>query len=276
MTIIQMIILSLIQGITEFLPISSSGHLILLPLLTGWQDQGAFLDVAAHIGTLAAVLLYFRQDTAGLFYAALGSFGVKPARQKIAEGPYISLFWTLVVATLPAIGIGLILSKTGVYQLMRTPEVIAAAFILFGLALYWADQKGASTRSMKKVGMKTALQMGLAQAFALIPGASRAGVTMTAARALGFDRVSAARFSMLMSIPVIIASGVLVAIDTMQNSASGVMTDGIIVMVLSFIFALCGIRFLMIWLSKASMTLFVIYRILFGVGLFALIAGGYM
>ena len=270
MALAHLILLSLIQGITEFLPISSSGHLILLPALMDWPDQGAFLDVAAHVGTLGAVLLYFRQDTVGLTLGGLATLGIPPARKAVDGTPYRNLFVALVVATIPAVVVGYILKETGVLDLLRDPAVIAGAFIGFGLLLLYADKTSPARKQMETVSMGTAIRMGLAQCFSLIPGASRAGVTMTAARALGYDRVSAARFSMLMSIPVIIASATLALLDVLETGKAS-LVDGAIVAVLSLLFALMAIRLLMGWLARADMTLFVIYRVAFGMVLYGLI-----
>ena len=277
MEILQLIILSLIQGITEFLPISSSGHLILLPILMDWQDQGAFLDVAAHVGTLGAVMLYFRRDTRGLTLAGLATLKVPGARRALEETDYIALFQALIVATVPTVIAGYGLFTWGIVDTLRDPKIIAGAFIGFGLLLLIADKRSPARRDMTHVTLPTATRMGLAQCFSLIPGASRAGVTMTAARAMGYDRLSAARFSMLMSIPVIIASAtlaLLTALEEQRATLNAQLLDGAIVAGLSFLFALAAIRLLMGWLTRADMTIFVFYRIIFGLVLYGLIYAG--
>ncbi len=275
MSLLQLIVLSLVQGITEFLPISSSGHLILLPVVMDWQDQGAFLDVAAHVGTLGAVMLYFHRDTVGLAKGGFAAIGVPAAKRAVEGGPYKALFWALVVATIPTVIAGFILSETGLIDRLRSAEVIAGAFIIFGLILYGADKRSPVSEAMTTMSLSTALRMGLAQCFALIPGASRAGVTMTAARLLGYDRESAARFSMLMSIPVIIASGTLALEDALEEGSTQLI-DGAIVAVISLLCALVAIRLLIGWLSRADMTIFVVYRVGVGVLLYGLIFTGYL
>lgn len=277
MSALQLIVLALVQGITEFLPISSSGHLALLPAIGPWPDQGPALDVAVHVGTLVAVLLYFRRDTVGLAAAAFGSIGVAPARKHAEASGHLSLFWYLVVATLPVIGVGLALSMLDLVEHLRTPAVIAGASIGFGLLLYIIDQRAPDARDLGDVRLKTSLQIGIAQVFALIPGASRAGVTMTAARALGFSRTEAARFSMLLSIPTILGAGVLTALDLNLGGADAAFwQDAGLAALLSCIAALLAIHFLMKWLVSASMTLFVVYRVALGLVIFAAIGLGWI
>jgi len=285
-TALHLFVLAIVQGITEFLPISSSGHLILVPVLTGWPDQGLMMDVSVHMGTLAAVLLYFRDDTKGLFLAALGAAGVAPARRAVADTIYGKLFWTLVLATIPVVVIGLFLKKMpemsesllGVQYdflaTLRNGKVIATTSIVFGVLLWVADKKGATEKALDRMAVKPALIIGFAQVLSLIPGTSRAGITMTAARYLGFSRQEAARFSMLLSIPTIIGAGVLLGKDVAESGDPVIWADAAISAGLSCLAALAAIHFLMKWLERASMTIFVVYRVLLGVGLFALIGMG--
>ncbi len=275
MTLFQIFILALVQGITEFLPISSSGHLILIPWLTGWADQGLMMDVSVHVGTLAAVLLYFRRDTKGLFFAGLGSMGIAPARRAVEGTFYGKLFWALVIGTIPMVIVGGLMVATGANDLLRSAEVIATTSIVFGLILYWADKKGATEKTLERMAIKPALIIGLAQVLALIPGTSRSGVTMTAARYLGFTRPEAARWSMLMSIPAIIASGAATAVKALENATSEMWLDAAIGAGLSCAAAMLAIHFLMRWLDHANMTIFVIYRLLLGIALFAAIGAGW-
>jgi undecaprenyl-diphosphatase len=274
MSIIQLIVLALIQGITEFLPISSSGHLALVPALTGWQDQGNLIDVAAHIGTLAAVLMYFRKDTKGLTLAAIGAVGITPARRAVGNTIYSKLFWYLVIATIPTVIIGLAFKATGFDETIRLPHTIAASSIVFGIILYVADKRGSVQKSIDNMAIKPALLIGLAQVLALIPGTSRAGITMTAGRWLGFNRIDAARFSMLLSIPTIFAAGVLGIKDILESGNAIIWQDALIVAGLSCVTAMAAIHILMKWLERATMTIFVIYRVLLGVILFSLIGVG--
>lgn len=274
MTIIQILVLALVQGITEFLPISSSGHLVLVPVLTGWPDQGLLMDVAVHVGTLAAVLMYFWRDTRGLALAALGSIGVAAARRQVEGSHYLKLFWALVIATIPMVIIGGLMVATDATDLLRTAEIIAATSIVFGLLLYIADRRGTSDKTTEQMAIKPALLIGCAQVLALIPGTSRAGVTMTAARMLGFSRVEAARFSMLLSIPAILASGTAAGLKAIESANTAMTDDALLAAALSCGAALLAIHFLMRWLTHASMTIFVVYRVTLGIGLFALIGTG--
>lgn len=274
MTIVQLILLALVQGITEFLPISSSGHLVLVPALTGWPDQGLLMDVAVHVGTLVAVLLYFWRDTKGLTLAGLGSIGIKPARRLVEGTPYLKIFWALVIGTIPMVIVGGLMVATDANDMLRSAEVIATTSIVFGILLYIADKRGGSHKTTDDITIKPALLIGLAQVLALIPGTSRAGVTMTASRMLGFSRTESARFSMLLSIPAIIASGTATGLKAMEEATAVQLGDAAIGAALSCLAALLAIHFLMRWLKHASMTVFVVYRVLLGLGLFALIGAG--
>ncbi len=271
---LHLLLLALVQGVTEFLPISSSAHLVLVPLIGGWQDQGVMIDVAMHVGTLAAVLIYFHRDTRGLFLAMLASAGVRPAARRLgaAQGSYRRLFWSLVLATIPVVMVGLVFKLTGVIEMLRRVEVIAATSIVFGLVLWWADRRGGSERHFKDIRLKAALLIGVAQVLALIPGTSRSGITMTAARALGFDRSSSARFSMLLAIPTILAAGGLEAVELFRLGADAPWSDTLLAAGLSFLFALGAIGALMRWLRRADFTIFVVYRVLLGIALFWWIA----
>lgn len=258
MSMLQLFVLALVQGITEFLPISSSGHLILVPEMTSWPDQGLAMDVAVHVGTLGAVMLYFRSDVLRLAQGGLGYVGLQaPAEDR-------RLFGHLVIATIPVVLAGLGLKLSGYDEALRSPLVIAAASIGFGIVLYGIDMLCARRRIVSGMTGGHAIALGLAQVLALIPGASRAGTTMTAARALGYTRPEAARFSMLMSIPTILAAGALLGLDVLEGGeALGV--DALIGAALSFVSALAAIHFLMKWLEGASMTIFVVYRVALGV-----------
>ncbi|WP_262692322.1 undecaprenyl-diphosphate phosphatase [Kordiimonas aestuarii] len=274
MTALHLFILAIVQGITEFLPISSSGHLVLVPVLTGWQDQGLMIDVSVHIGTLVAVLIYFRDDAKGLFLAGLGVVGVGPARRATDGTIYGKLFWAIVIATIPAVMIGFAVKVTGLADLMRGAAVIATTSIVFGLLLYWADKVGATDKTLERMAVKPALLVGLAQVLALIPGTSRSGITMTAARYLGFSRQDAARFSLLLSIPTILGAGVLLGKDVLEGGDQILWVHAAFGAGLSCLAAIAAIHFLMKWLAHANMTIFVAYRVALGLFLFALIAGG--
>ena len=256
MPLLTLVLVALIQGITEFLPVSSSGHLILLPQLTGLEDQGQVIDVAAHVGTLVAVIIYFWADVK---LALLGT--LRLMRGKIdTKGAFLAL--CLLVATIPVILFGLVLKVTGLADAMRGITVIGWSMLIFGIILYWADQTGPVTRKAEEWTMKHAIIMGLWQCLALIPGTSRSGITITGARQLGYNRSDAARLAMLMSIPTIIASAALLSLDVIGTP--GVMGDIAIVATLSCIAALVALGLMMKLLQSVSYTPYVIYRVILG------------
>lgn len=275
MSFLQVFVLAVVQGITEFLPISSSGHLVLVPALTGWPDQGLVMDVAVHAGTLLAVCLYFRTEVKGLALAGLGSIGIRPARQAVEGTPYMKLFWAVVIATLPVIIVGFALKESGVVDMMRTMTVIGMTSIVFGLLLWFVDMKQPSDKTLERMAIKPALVIGFMQVLALIPGTSRAGITMTGARMLGFTRTDAARFSMLLSIPAILGSAVLGLKDVIESGDTVLAADALMAGGLACLVALAAIHFLMKWLERASMTIFVVYRVALGLVLLGLVYGGY-
>ncbi len=255
MTTFNLLLIAVIQGLTEFLPVSSSGHLILLPSLSGLADQGQVIDVAAHLGTLSAVILYFWTDVR----LALGGT-LRLLRGKIdTKGAFLAL--CLVIATVPVIILGLILKVTGLSEAMRGIAVIGWAMIGFGIVLYWADQTGPAERKAEGWTLRHAVTMGLWQALALIPGTSRSGITITAGRVLGYTRTDAARLSMLMSIPTIIASAALLGLDVIGTADASALRDIGVVIVMSFVAALCALTLMMRLLKSVSYTPYVIYRI---------------
>ncbi|TNE59627.1 MAG: undecaprenyl-diphosphate phosphatase [Alphaproteobacteria bacterium] len=260
MPIDQIILLALIQGLTEFLPISSSAHLILLPLLTAYEDQGLAIDVAVHVGSLGAVVTYFHKEILRLIRALPDALCFRTTAET-------RLILFLVIGTIPAVLFGLALSAFEVTDLLRTKEVIAVTSIFFGIVLYLADRLGARLREMESLTMKDAVLIGLAQAIALIPGTSRSGITMTAGRALGLTRVEAARFSMLLSIPIIVASGTLATVDLMEEGARSAFSEALIAAGLSFASALACIWIFLRVLDRIGFTPFVIYRVALGIAL---------
>ncbi len=256
MTLIHIVVLALIQGITEFLPISSSAHLILVPAVTGWDDQGLAVDVAVHVGTLGAVVIYFRRDLWQIV-AGLASFVTgRPSTDSALAGK-------LIIATIPVVVAGVALHQVGA-TLLRSIEIIAWATIGFGLLLYAADRMGMTIRRLENLTVGHAIVIGLFQALALIPGTSRSGITMTAARLLGFERAEAARLSLLMSVPVIVAAGALAGLDLYQAGDARLTLQAIIAAGLAFVAALVAITAMMAWLRRMSFTPFVIYRIVLG------------
>ncbi|WP_444893242.1 undecaprenyl-diphosphate phosphatase [Microbulbifer sp. TRSA001] len=261
----QIVILALIQGLTEFLPISSSAHLILPSEVLGWQDQGLAFDVAVHFGSLLAVVSYFRKDIWVLIRDGLGGFTDK---QFTDEG---RLAWLIVLATIPVGLIGLVF-KGFIETHLRSAGVIAATTIGFGILLWWADAKGRRVESLAQLNWKKALLIGLSQVLALIPGTSRSGITMTAGLMLGMKREAAARFSFLMSIPVIALSAILLTIELLALE-SVPWNDLLLGTVLSCISAYLCIHFFLQFISRIGMAPFAIYRLVLGVILIWMVWG---
>ncbi|MEM6693283.1 MAG: undecaprenyl-diphosphate phosphatase [Pseudomonadota bacterium] len=258
MPILHLFIVAVIQGLTEFLPVSSSGHLILLPSLTGLEDQGQVIDVAVHVGTLGAVMLYFWQDVRaailGLPRLARGRIDTEGAR----------LAYLLIIATVPVILVGLVLKLTGLDDAMRSVAIIGWTMLGFGLVLYWADRGTAEGIEAPQWTQRDAVIMGLWQAVALIPGTSRSGITITGARFLGYSRHGAAKLAMLMSIPTILASGVLLGAEVAASADAQVARDAAIAAIFAFFAALLALVFMMRLLKSVSFTPYVIYRVILG------------
>lgn len=259
MTLFNMILLAVVQGITEFLPVSSSGHLILLPNLTGMPDQGQAIDVAVHIGTLSAVILYFWRDV------RTGLAGLPRALTGRMDTPGSKLAMLLIVATVPVMLAGLILHETGIDQMLRSTKIIGWTMLLFGILLYVMDQKGPQTRTAADWSLRDALTMGLWQVVALIPGTSRSGITISGARAMGYTRHDAAKLSMLMSIPAIMASGTLLGIEVVSQGQLTLIREMAIMAALAFVSALLALSLMMKLLNSLSFTPYVIYRIILGI-----------
>ena len=258
MTLFHLLLVAIIQGITEFLPVSSSGHLILLPNLTGLADQGQVIDVAAHVGTLFAVILYFWSDVR----LALG--GIPNMLRGRLDDPGAKLAFLLAIATIPVILFGLVLKVTGLDDAMRGIIVIGWTMLIFGLVLYWADQKGTTEKTASDWSLKDAIIMGVWQAVALIPGTSRSGITITAARFLGYNRKDGAKLAMLMSIPTIIASGTLLGLEVAADANWVLAQAGAIAAFFAFIAALLALTLMMRLLQSVSFTPYVIYRVVLG------------
>ncbi|MFC3612607.1 undecaprenyl-diphosphate phosphatase [Lutimaribacter marinistellae] len=267
MTLFNLILVALIQGITEFLPVSSSGHLILLPNLTGYDDQGAFIDVAVHVGTLGAVLLFFRRDV------VRGLSGLPRALRGKTDTANARLAMGLIVSVIPTVLAGAVLWATGLNDAMRSITVIGWTMLIFGLVLYWADQRGPTVKQTDDWSLRDAAIMGLWQAVALIPGTSRSGITITGARMLGYTREDGATLAMLMSIPTIIASGVLLGADVAVQADMAAFRDGAIAASLAFLSALAALSLMMRLLRSVSFTPYVIYRVILGLILLAIAYG---
>ena len=262
MNLFDIVALAIIQGITEFLPISSSGHLALWPLLTGRTDQGVSMDVAVHLGTLVAVCIFFRSEV-GQIFTGLG----KLARGKIRT-PESYLVILLAIATLPAVIFGLGLKVSGVMPSLRTIEVIGWATLLGGILLWAADRMPERRKKAEYWTYRDALLLGLAQAVALIPGTSRSGITMTMARYLGFTRVAAARVALLMAIPVILAAGTVETAGVIKDGNLQLGAELILGAALSCLAALIALKVMLaMFASTWTMLPFAIYRLILGTGL---------
>ncbi len=257
MDIIQILVLALVQGLTEFLPISSSAHLILVPLITGWQDQGLAFDVAVHVGTLTAVVLYFRKEIAVMFLAWVASLKGKHSEDS-------RLAWGVLIGTIP-VGITGLLFKDYIAGNLRTELVIAITTILFGLLLWYADWSGKRNRDEHTLTWKDIIIIGCAQAVALIPGTSRSGITITAGLMLGLTAQAAARFSFLLSIPVIVLAGGMETLNYLEVANAGDVNDLVYGALISAFSAYLCIHYFLKLLEKINMTPFVIYRLLLGV-----------
>jgi len=263
MDTLQTVLLALLQGLTEFLPISSSAHLILLPRLLGWGDQGLAFDVAVHVGTLLAVVLYFRHDVQRLFAAWLHSC---LERRMSADA---RLAWLVLLGTVPVAVAGLLLHDV-IETYLRSPLVIALTTIGFGILLGLADWRGRQSRSEIALTVSDVIWIGLAQALALVPGTSRSGITMTAALALGLTRSAAARFSFLLSIPVILMAGGFESLKLVQQLEPVDWGSILLGTAIAAASAYLCIHFFMRLIERVGMLPFVIYRLLLGAFLLVL------
>jgi len=259
MDIYQAIVLAVLQGLTEFLPISSSAHLILLPKLLGWQDQGIAFDVAVHVGTLVAVLVFLRKELSKIIPSWLKGW------QSLKWNQDGLLGWMIVIATIPVGLVGLF-GGDWIEINLRSPIVIVISTLFFAILLWWSD-RGADTneQSLQSLGWKAAFFVGMSQACALIPGTSRSGVTMTAMLALGYARTAAAKFSFLLAVPTIILSGVLKTGELM-NVEQSVAWDLIgLAVVISALVAFWCMRWFMVIVERVGMLPFVLYRLILAI-----------
>ncbi len=263
MELLQIILLSLLQGLTEFLPISSSAHLILFPRLSGFVDQGLAFDVAVHVGTLLAVVWYFRRELNTMSRDWLASI----ARcEKVGDS---NLMWAVGFGTIP-VGLAGLAFKDVIETSLREPLVIAITTVLFGLLLWWADRQGRRVRDEHSIGWREVVVIGVAQAIALIPGTSRSGITMTAGLMVGLTRQAAARFSFLLSIPVIVLAGGLNTLELI-SSEGAVEWDALLLGTLfSALSAYLCIHLFLQLLERIGMFPFVVYRLLLGAVLLAI------
>lgn len=257
MPVIHIIVLALVQGLTEFLPVSSSAHLILGGRVFGWQDQGLVFDLATHVGTLLAALLFFRHELLGMLQACTVPVRDETGRQ------HRSMVYFLAVASLPALAIGAAAHDL-VEVFLRDLRVIAVTTITFGLVLWWADVAGGKQRELPGMTLRSAVIIGLAQALALVPGVSRSGITITAGRFLGYSPDAASRFSFLLSIPITAAAGAYGALRVATGEASidwGVF--GLAVLFAALAGWICIAAFLAL-LRRIGLVPFVIYRLALG------------
>lgn len=251
MEIIQSITLGIVQGMGEFLPISSTAHLILVPFFTGWQDPGLAFDVAMHAGTLLAVVLYFWRDWLDIFKIALW-------RKKYKSEKYNSnILWLLVIGTIPGAVIGFFLEDF-VDGVFRNPYLIATTLAVFGLILFLLDKYAAHKRELDKISLRDVLFIGLAQAIAIVPGVSRSGATISAGLALGLSRVSAARFSFLLSTPIILGATLSQVPDLIKGGISSGIILGVIASAMSGYLA---IKYLIKFVENYSYKVFFWYRL---------------
>ena len=269
MTLFQSIVLGAVQGVTEFLPISSTAHLILVPTLMGWPDPGLTFDVALHIGTVAAMLTYFAPD-----FRLIVAAGCRSLWARDLQDPYQRLAWMIVLGSIPA-GVAGVLGEKWIESTLRSPLIIGASLMLVAVAILLADRRGADGRSWKELGIRDALVIGFGQACALIPGFSRSGSTMLAGLVQGLSRASAARFSFLLGTPITLASCLFKLKDLFHQPlasneavafAAGIATSGIV--------GYASIRFLLRYLAEQPLAVFMYYRIALGLLVIGLTLGG--
>jgi undecaprenyl-diphosphatase len=270
-SVLEAIVLGIVQGLTEFLPISSTGHLRIVPAFLGWEDPGAAFTAVTQLGTMAAVLLYFRDDLLRITRAWLRSLRDRPARRELDA----RLGWYIVLGTIP-IGIFGVLFKDQIETGARDLYLIGTALIVLGLVLLLAEKVGTRERSIEQIRTKDGFAIGLAQALALIPGVSRSGATITAGLFMGLDRPAAARFSFLLSVPAVVLSGLL-ELGTILSDDEG---DGtgilplVVATLMAFLSGYAAIAWLLRFLSTHSTVIFVVYRVALGAVVLALASAG--
>jgi undecaprenyl-diphosphatase len=262
-TLLHALVLGLVQGVTEFLPISSSGHLILVPALLGWPDQGLAFDAAVHLGTAMALLCYFAPELYGLAVGTLT--GVRRDQRLVAA---------LAVGTVPAGLAGVVLERP-IEAYLRSATVVALATIVGGLILWWADRQAARAHvaDLREVGIARGLVIGCAQILALVPGTSRSGITLSAGLFAGLDRPSAARFAFLLGLPLTAGAGLLKTVSLLRHGLPGGEAAALGVgLVTSFVAGLAAVWFLIRYLQRRTLTVFVVYRIALGIAILLLLA----
>ncbi len=256
---LHIFLVSILQGLTEFLPISSSAHLIILPTIMAVKDQGIIIDISVHLGSLLALLVFFRKDSLNLVkgfnYIVKFNFREKEA----------SLVLLLILATIPVLIVGLFFKIHDVNSLLRSIELIGWTMIFFGVFLFFSDRFGDTKKRADHWNYKDSILMGTFQALALIPGVSRSGITISGARLLGYEKYDAIRLSLLMSIPTILASGVLLIPGLLNGTNSVSFLELFVSFMVSFFSAMLALSFLIKFLSLLSFTPYIVYRIALGI-----------
>jgi undecaprenyl-diphosphatase len=255
MTTLQIVVLAIVQGLTEFLPISSSGHLVLVPYLVEWTDQGLAFDVAVHFGSLLAVVLFFRNDIAGLIRGGVQVLGGE------TRSPQAYMAIAIVVGTVPAAAAGLLFASW-IEANLRDPSIIVFTLAGYGILMALADRYAKREKSMTDVRIGDALIIGVAQALALVPGTSRSGVTITAGRLLGFERQDAARFSFLLSAPVILLATVYKGAELVLGDTAVAWSELALGVLVSAIVAYASIEFFMRFVTRIGLAPFAFYRLI--------------
>ncbi len=254
MSVVYLILLSLIQGVTEFLPISSSAHLMIFPFLLKVSDQGIVVDIAAHIGSLFAVLFFYRNDIKNIIVSVFCKSADK------------SLFFKLVIATVPVVFVG------GVFFFLdldfRNPEIVIYTSIIFGILFYLSDLFARQNKTIADLTFRDAFFIGLMQTLSIIPGVSRSGITTTQGLFLGLKREEALRFSFLLSVPTVALAGLAGIVDFAKSEEVVNVSSLIITIVFSFVFSLLAIKFMMAWVRRATFKVFALYRVLLGIFLY--------
>jgi undecaprenyl-diphosphatase len=270
-SILEAIVLGIVQGLTEFLPISSTGHLRIVPAFAGWEDPGAAFTAVTQLGTMAAVLLYFRDDLTRIAIAWLRSLRDRPARRQLDA----RLGWYIVLGTIP-IGIFGVIFKDQIESGARDLYLIGTTLIVLGLVLLVAEKVGRRERSIEQVRTKDGFVIGFAQALALIPGVSRSGATITAGLFMGLDRTAAARFSFLLSVPAVVLSGLL-ELGSILSGEEGEHTSAatlVIATLLAFASGYVAIAWMLRFLTTHSTVIFVVYRVVLGTVVLVLVSAG--
>lgn len=270
MGLIEAIVLGIVQGLTEFLPISSTAHLRVMPEFFGWDDPGAAFTAVIQLGTLLAVLIYFWRDLARYLSAWVRSF----TNDAVAKSQDAKLGWAIFIGTLPIVILGLAFKNQIKGAEVRSLYVVAWALIVMGLVLWAADRLGKKRRTIEQAGVRDGMIVGLWQAIALIPGASRSGSTISGALFAGFDRAAAARFSFLLSVPSVFAAGILEVVDERKHILSENLGNVVVATICAFVVGYWSIGALLRFLQQRSMLIFVAYRIVIGTVLLVLLWQG--